>query len=144
MSDRIVAIIRTVVPPIVGALATWGAKHLGVQIDSVGATTAAVAGVTTVYWFVVSALERRWPTFGVLLGVPSGPPLYGHTQQTAQLLETGPSTPFDLSALFPPGTSIVVPTQPFEPHSFLVTVDATGVHINENTNDAQASTPEAT
>ena len=43
MSDRIVALIRTVVPAGVGAACTWAAKRLGLQLDSTGLAAAAVS-----------------------------------------------------------------------------------------------------
>ena len=74
MADQITANIRTACIAVVGALATWLLRVLGVQID----TTAAVALVTPVVTATVYAavhwlelhVDRR---FGWIFGVPKAP-----------------------------------------------------------------------
>lgn len=123
-SDRITAWIRTLVPAIVGGAATWGAKRLGVHLDSTGLTAGAVTAVTGVYYSVAIALERKWPAFGVLLGSAKGTPSYSKTTtETASL--PGSSV---LASLFPPGTSITIPHAPANTR-FMVTLEADGPHV---------------
>jgi hypothetical protein len=107
-SDQITAMIRTAVPAGVGALATWLAKHAGVHIDSVGAAAVATGLATSVYYSLVSALERWEPAFGILLGKP-GPATYTDPVHVAPV---APTRPVAIKDLFPPGTEIKIPDAP--------------------------------
>lgn len=75
MSDFITAGIRTLVPYIVGGIATW-LISLGLTVsDDLKTNLAALATFVlgSVYYLVVKALEAKWPKLGVLLGVPKAP-----------------------------------------------------------------------
>lgn len=75
MNPLPVQIIRTIVPVAVGALVAW-LLSLGVilPVEAVAGLEEFIVGlVTAVYYVGVSALERRWPEFGWLLGVARTP-----------------------------------------------------------------------
>lgn len=83
LADTIIAVIRTLVPSLVGGALAWAASR-GVEFDEgLGQTAAAalVATCTTLYYFLVTVLERHvWSGFGWLLGYAK-PPAYGATEE---------------------------------------------------------------
>ena len=78
MSDTIVSLIRTYVPVIVGAVVAWVCRKLGwVTPDTAQLATAFTALVIGAYYGLARALEKKWPAFGYLLGVPKEPAYEG-------------------------------------------------------------------
>lgn len=75
LAQAIIAIIRTAVPTIVGTALAWLAAHgldLGASQELI--ITALIAACTTLYYALVSFLERKVnPAFGWLLGVAKAP-----------------------------------------------------------------------
>lgn len=65
------SIVRTLVPLIVGALTTWAATHLGVDLPTGALEEVVTVLVAAVYYTVVRLLEEHVsPVFGrVLLGL---------------------------------------------------------------------------
>jgi hypothetical protein len=75
LADYGTAVIRTVVPGAVGAVAAWGTAH-GIGIpDSAqeGVTAVLTFGFLSAYYAGVHALELRYPKLGALLGIPKRP-----------------------------------------------------------------------
>jgi hypothetical protein len=71
LSDLAPSMIRTLVPMIVGAIGGYEATYLGLTPSQQTAyTTVAVGGL---YYALVRLLEHRWPSLGILLGVPMAP-----------------------------------------------------------------------
>ena len=74
LSDTLVSFIRTGVPVVVGAVVAYLSKHgLDIDLDPFAATALAIS----LYYALVRALEKRWPVFGFLLGVPKEPAYKG-------------------------------------------------------------------
>lgn len=73
MNETAISIIRTYVPIGVGALATFLARTLDVEIDTAATATAVTAVASAVWYGLVRLLEKRWPQFGWLLGAPKQP-----------------------------------------------------------------------
>lgn len=74
MSDTIVSLIRTWVPVAVGAvLAFLANRGFDIEVNQ----NAVVAAVIAVYYAAARVLEKRWPVFGWLLGVPKEPAYEG-------------------------------------------------------------------
>lgn len=71
-NDQLVALVRTVVPAVVGLLLAAAAKA-NIDIDGAALNGVVDALVIGVYYVAVRQLEQRWPRFGVLLGVPKQP-----------------------------------------------------------------------
>lgn len=73
LGDRGASLIRTGVPIAVGSGAAWLAQRTGYPgvVPDLGPFAAWVAGFG--YYAGVRELERRWPKFGILLGVPAQP-----------------------------------------------------------------------
>lgn len=76
VSDFVVAGIRTAVPILVGWLLTLGPtpdllRTLGISNDTL--INLVAFALAFAYWWLISALEHRWPTLGLLLGVPAKP-----------------------------------------------------------------------
>lgn len=72
MNDTIVSYIRTLVLLAVG----WVAAQLvalGVDVDANALAGALVPIVTGLYYVAARWLEKRWPAFGWLLGLPKQP-----------------------------------------------------------------------
>jgi len=73
MNDLVIGIIRTVVPLGIGTgvslLATLGVTG----IDTAQAAAVATSVTVGVYYAVVAALERRYPSVGWLLGFKTAP-----------------------------------------------------------------------
>lgn len=91
MSDLILARIRTVVPITVGAFIAWLATEYGVVLDETtsAAVIAGATGLCAAIWHALfTALERRWPQFGWLLGHP-GAAKYGDAVETTATVLDG-------------------------------------------------------
>lgn len=76
MSDRLLSLIRTLVPVLVGSALAWLAARTGIVLpEHVSAELAIVATVAaiTLYYALVRWLETRWPWFGLLLGAAKEP-----------------------------------------------------------------------
>lgn len=74
MSDVIISLVRTYVPLAVGGGLSWAATRLGIaDFDSSGVEAAAVLFVSAAYYALARLLERKWPVFRFLLGVPRQP-----------------------------------------------------------------------
>jgi len=76
MNDLVTSWIRSVVPIIVGALASWLAAKTGFVIDEasqVGLVTAFTGLLSGLYYVIVRWLETKQPQFGWLLGLPKQP-----------------------------------------------------------------------
>ena len=71
-NDQLVALVRTVVPAVVGLLLAAAAKA-NIDIDGAALNGVVDALVIGVYYVAVRQLEQRWPRFGVLLGIPKQP-----------------------------------------------------------------------
>lgn len=75
INSYVTSLIRTYVPLAIGVLVSWLAS-IGISIDST-ASAALVAGIGAVVaaaWYALARLlERKWPKFGGLLGVPKAP-----------------------------------------------------------------------
>lgn len=75
MSNLITAIIRTIVPVIVGYLTTW-LISLGINLDQTiwdGFSNQLVLIVSGVYYAAVAWAETHWPWVGWLLGLARRP-----------------------------------------------------------------------
>lgn len=75
-NDQLVALVRTVVPAVVGLLLAAAAKA-NIDIDGGALNGIVDAVVIGVYYLVARQLEKRWPKFGVLLGIPKQPTYQG-------------------------------------------------------------------
>lgn len=79
------AVVRTIVPVIVGAVLSFFATR-GVTVDStfrealVYVLTAAITGV---YYVVLLKLESRWPLAGLLLGSTARPTYEGRHRKAS-------------------------------------------------------------
>jgi len=71
-NDQLVALVRTVVPAVVGLLLAAAAKA-NIDIDGAALNGVVDALVIGAYYVAVRQLEQRWPRFGVLLGIPKQP-----------------------------------------------------------------------
>lgn len=71
--------IRTTVPWIIGLATAWLATHninIHVSYEALQAIFGAIAlAVTTLYYWIVRLLARKWPSLEWLLGLPK-PPVY--------------------------------------------------------------------
>ena len=67
------ALVRTIVPLVVGWLAVWVAQTLGMDLPLGDATEALTVILSAVYYAVAHALERLNPAFSVLLGSTTQP-----------------------------------------------------------------------
>lgn len=83
MNDQLVALVRTVVPMVVGLLLAAAAKA-NIDIDGAALNGVVDALVIGVYYVVVRQLEQRWPRFGVLLGIPKQPTYQPKSDQKDQ------------------------------------------------------------
>lgn len=84
------ALVRTFVPMLVGSVLSFFATH-GIDVspqaeEALTVGSSAVLGGT--YYFVVSALESRWPVAGLLLG-STARPTYAAKHRKASI---GPAT----------------------------------------------------
>lgn len=76
MNDLVTSWIRSVVPIIVGAFASWLFARTGFVIDEasqVGLVTAFTGLLSGLYYVVVRWLETKQPQLGWLLGLPKQP-----------------------------------------------------------------------
>lgn len=76
LNNYVISLIRTVSPILVGTLLAWAASSLHVVIgpsSQAGLVALCVAVLSAAYYALVRLLERKWPSLGVLLGVPAKP-----------------------------------------------------------------------
>lgn len=76
MNSFAVSLIRTYTPLLVGMLLTWLASSLHIVIDpssQAGLVALCVTVLTAAYYLLVRLVERRMPSFGVLLGAVKQP-----------------------------------------------------------------------
>lgn len=78
LSDYIISLIRTVVPVIVGAVASWLLTKYAFHVDAsvqTSVTALLTAGVTTAYYAGIRFLEAKFPKgpWGYFLGHSSRP-----------------------------------------------------------------------
>jgi len=74
LTDTIVSLIRTFVPVVVGAVIAYLAERgFSFTVDPM-AVTGVVIGL---YYGLARFLEKKWPFFGYLLGVPKEPAYKG-------------------------------------------------------------------
>lgn len=75
MSDVVTSVIRTIVPSIVGAVASFlAAKGIDVDAEAVaGLTSFLTALFAGIYYVVARLLEKRYPKAGYLLGATKQP-----------------------------------------------------------------------
>jgi len=66
------SLIRTAVPVIVGALLGYAAK-VGLDLPSGAVTEIVTVAITTAYYALIRAGEKRFPQLGVLLGYAAQP-----------------------------------------------------------------------
>lgn len=67
------ALVRTIVPMIVGAAAAWLLAVLGITLPLEPATEVVTAILSGAYYALVRWLEQKAPAFGWLLGSPRQP-----------------------------------------------------------------------
>lgn len=75
-NDQLVALVRTVVPAVVGLLLAAAAKA-NIDIDGGALNGIVDAVVIGVYYLVVRQLENRWPKFGMPSNTPKQPTYQG-------------------------------------------------------------------
>ncbi|HLR95689.1 MAG TPA: hypothetical protein VK053_14280 [Jiangellaceae bacterium] len=75
VSNGVLSLIRTYVPIVVGALASW-LLTLGVEVDAeaqAGLVVAMTGVLQAIYYAAARWAETRWPWLGVLLGSRAKP-----------------------------------------------------------------------
>lgn len=92
LAQSVIAIIRTLVPTVVGTCIAWLAAHgLDLGANQELFTTALIAACTTGYYALVTLLERKvHPAFGWLLGAAKAP-TYDATAKKDDASPTGES-----------------------------------------------------
>lgn len=92
-SQNTPAIVRTVVPILVGLAVALAAKA-GLSITSASVTPVIASAVAAVYYAAVRLAEQKWPKLSILLG-SSATPVYVSTKTAAAPtpIKAAPSTP---------------------------------------------------
>lgn len=86
-----ISVVRTYVPMAVGALFSWlTVINLPLPDEARGAleyllTTALTVAFQMLYYGICRIIEDRWPSAGVLLGIPKAPVLYAKAVPAAEL-----------------------------------------------------------
>jgi hypothetical protein len=70
MTDFLTSLVRTYVPIVVGYLVSLGLLPGDLSDE---ATAAATGAIIAVYYALARLLEKKWPAFGWLLGIPKEP-----------------------------------------------------------------------
>lgn len=87
MNDLFTSYIRTAVPSLVGAVATWLATK-GMELDegTLAGLVAFLTGTLTMLYYLVVRMFEKYvsPKFGWLLGYPKAP-AYRQTQKPSEL-----------------------------------------------------------
>lgn len=79
MSDLFTSIVRTIVPMIVGSIASFLATK-GIELDAAtlaGLSTFLAGLFSALYYIIVRALEQKYPNLGILLGSKKTPEYTG-------------------------------------------------------------------
>lgn len=96
--NNVPAIVRTVVPIVVGAVISWLITRgfdLSAYENSINAWLVVV--VTSLYYALFKWLESKWPVFGWFLGLAKAQPVYVNPKTGDQLFtadqNVGPANP---------------------------------------------------
>ncbi len=94
MNALVASVIRTLVPVAVGQVASWLLlAHVVLPAPDLNGLSAFIGGLlTAIYYVAVRVLEQQWPTFGILLGLPSSPDTYSKSAAAA-VTDATPETP---------------------------------------------------
>lgn len=108
-TDFVASLIRTYSPNIAALVLSWLiAAHLTIRVGNLsqGFIQSIVTVVLSALWyFMVRALELKWPKLGVLLGVPKAPsytPLIATVENGVANISSLPAAPSDTSAASQP------------------------------------------
>lgn len=85
MSEQTPALVRTLVPMIVGAASTWLLTTLGVTLPLEPATELVTLILSGAYYTVARWLEQRWPVLGAILLGSSKQPRYDSPGEPEEL-----------------------------------------------------------
>lgn len=85
MNALVASVIRTIVPAAVGQVGAWLLLVNVVMPSTVATALTTFLGfaLTAIYYVGVRVIEQQWPSFGVLLGLPSSPDTYSKATVTA-------------------------------------------------------------
>lgn len=89
MREQTPALVRTLVPMIVGAAATWLLATLGVTLPLEPATELVTLILSGAYYTVARWLEQRWPFLGAILLGSSRQPHYDVPAEESDYEEIG-------------------------------------------------------
>lgn len=108
MNPLVASVIRTLIPVIVGQVASWlllaNITIPATALDGLGTFLGGI--LTAVYYVGVRVLEQQWPKAGILLGLTASPDTYSKgdpevpsrdtpsVSQPAPAIETAPATVF--------------------------------------------------
>lgn len=119
MNALVASVIRTLVPVIVGQVASWLLlAHVILPPTALAGLSAFVGGLlTAIYYVGVRVLEQQWPALGILLGLPSSPDTYSkdnaaESAATAAVSAAPTVNPAPIADILAPvaATSIPAPT----------------------------------
>lgn len=82
MREQTPALVRTLVPMIVGALATWLLTTLGVALPMEPATEFVTLVLSGLYYTAARFLEAKWPGLGRILLGSSKQPRYDASEDS--------------------------------------------------------------
>ena len=106
-ANNVPAIVRTVVPLVVGALLSWFiTRGLDLSQYENAINAWVMIAVTTLYYSLFKWLESKWPFFGYFLGSKKQPvyvnPTTGNAVFAADKLDPAAPAPQPPAAQFPP------------------------------------------
>jgi hypothetical protein len=112
MNALVASVIRTLVPVIVGQVASWLLlAHVVLPVAALTGLTAFVGGLlTAIYYVGVRVLEQQWPSLGILLGLPSSPDTYSKSTVTAAAPQTPTVNPAPVASILAPVADTTLPT----------------------------------
>ena len=78
MNPLVASVIRTLVPVAVGQVASWLLLlNVTLPLSAQEGLSAFLGGLlAAIYYVGVRIIEQQWPSFGILLGLPSSPDTY--------------------------------------------------------------------
>lgn len=111
MNALVASVIRTLVPVIVGQVASWLLlAHVVLPTAALTGLSAFVGGLlTAIYYVGVRVLEQQWPALGILLGLTASPDTYSKSTATAAFAAAPTVNPAPVADILAPVAATSLP-----------------------------------
>ena len=111
MNALVASVIRTIIPVVVGQVASWLLLlNIVLPKDAEAGLSAFLGGLlTAIYYVAVRILEQQWPSFGILLGLTASPDTYSKSTEAAAVPAAPTVNPAPVADILAPVADASIP-----------------------------------